>query len=181
MRKVLVLGLILALLGACGTATNEASTSPTPSVSPSMSYSFSTDPAVLGPDLQKYLNNLGTIGTLENEVVGLFDAVSGKNFTTNAQLQKQLDLIIPKAQKFLKQLKVIETKHPEITHFHNQYIDIWQQQVSAFETMSAALENADQDALETAASNVESARSKIAPLQAELQALTEYAGVEIVF
>lgn len=146
-----------------------------------MSYQFETDPEILGPDLQTYLNDLGKIGPLENEVVGLFDAVSGTNFTSNEQLQKQLELIFPKANEFLTKLNQIDIKHPEIAHFHEQYLAIWQQQVQAFEAMDDAITAEDQTALQTAAGNIEIARAKIAPLQAELQALSEYAGVEIVF
>jgi hypothetical protein len=185
MRKIVGFITILALLGACGTDSGEGSASPIPSnsvsPSPSQSYLFETDPEILGPDLQVYLNTLGNIGALENEVVGLFDAVSGENFTTNEQLQKQLELIIPKAEKFISKLQKINVKHPEITHFHEQYVAIWQQQLAAFKEMDVAIQNDDQSALQAAAAEVEIARGKITPLQAELKALTEYSGIEIVF
>jgi cell division septum initiation protein DivIVA len=71
--------------------------------------------------------------------------------------------------------------HPEITHFHEQYVAIWQQQLAAFEAMDIAIQNDDQSALQAAAAEVEIARGKITPLQAELKALTEYSGIEIVF
>lgn len=181
MRKTLGFILICALLTGCGSANTSQSTSPTPSPSASTSYLFETDPEILGPALQTYLNDLGKIGALENEVVGLFDAVSGTNFTNNAQLKKQLELIIPKAGAFLSKLKEITTTQPEITHFHEQYVSIWQQQTEAFEEMNAALIAEDQTTLEGAAGKIEIARARITPLQSELKALSEYAGIEIVF
>ena len=168
-------------MSACGTDSSQETPSPSVTTSASPTYDFTTDPAILGPDLQMYLNNLGNIGVLENEVVGLFDAVSGSNFQGPAQLLKQLELIIPKAQSFLEQLEKIETKQPEIEHFHSSYVGIWQEQVSAFEGMKTAIENENEAELQNQAARIESARSRIAPLQLELQALAEYAGIDIVF
>ena len=168
-------------MSACGSGSSQETPSPSISTSASPTYDFRTDPATLGPDLQKYLNSLGNIGVLENEVVGLFDAVSGPNFQGPAQLQKQLELIIPKAKSFLEQLEKIETKHPEIQHFHSSYVGIWQEQVSGFEGMKTAIDNENETELQNQAARIESARSRIAPLQLELQALAEYAGIDIVF
>lgn len=181
MRKILGFLMIFAVLTACTSANSEESPSPSLSESPSASYNFQTDPAVLGPDLEVYLNSLGNLGVLENEVVGLFDAVTGANFKGNPQLLKQLELIVPKASEFLEKLQKIKTKHPEIEHFHSEYVAIWQEQSDAFVAMKLAIENDDQVALETEAVNVQVARKRIAPLQDELQALTKYAGIEIVF
>ena len=181
MRKILAIFVIFSLITACGTESNQETPSPSISTSASPTYDFTTDPAILGPDLQMYLNSLGNIGVLENEVVGLFDAVSGPNFQGTAQLLKQLELIIPKARSFLEQLEKIETKHPEIEHFHSSYVGIWQEQVSAFEGMKDAIESENESELQNQAARIESARSRIAPLQLELQALAEYAGVDIVF
>ncbi|MGA0856604.1 MAG: hypothetical protein ACO3P3_00320 [Candidatus Nanopelagicales bacterium] len=181
MRKILIILAILGLMTACSANLIQESPSPSISTSASPTYDFRTDPATLGPDLQMYLNSLGNIGVLENEVVGLFDAVSGPNFQGPAQLLKQLELIIPKAKSFLKQLEKIETKQPEIKHFHSSYIEIWQEQVSAFEGMKSAIESENDTELQNQAAKIESARSKIAPLQLELQALAEYAGIDIVF
>lgn len=181
MRKIVVIATFFILLAGCGASDTELSPTETTSRAPSPSFTFTTDPAVLGPDLEAYLNDLGKIGALENEVVGLFDAVTGTNFTTNEQLQKQLELILPKANDFLQQLQTFKTKQPEIEHFHSQYVEIWTAQVEAFKAMDAAITNKDQTALQQAAANVEIARSKIGPLQKELQALSEYAGVQIVF
>lgn len=172
---------ILAILGGCTSQEAGKSPSPSPSTSETFGYVFETDPEVLGPDLEAYLNSLGNLGVLENEVVGLFDAVSGTNFKGNAQLLKQLELIIPKANTFLAKLKKVELKHPEIKHFHNEYISIWSEQVSAFEGMKIAIEAENQTGLEAEANRIQSARSRIAPLQEELKALTDYAGIEIVF
>lgn len=181
MRKILGFVVILGLLAGCSASSSEVSPSPSTTESPSASYQFETSPEILGPDLQAYLKDLGKIGALENEVVGLFDAVSGTNFTSNAQLQKQLELIIPKADEFLTKLQNVKTMQPEIVHFHEQYVAIWQEQVTSFKAMNDALTAEDQTALQTAAGNIEVARAKIAPLQEELKALSEYAGVEIVF
>ena len=181
MRKILIILAILGLMSACGTDSSQETPSPSVSTSASPTYDFTTDPAILGPDLQMYLNSLGNIGVLENEVVGLFDAVSGSNFQGPAQLLKQLELIIPKAQSFLEQLEKIETKQPEIEHFHSSYVGIWQEQVSAFEGMKTAIETENETELQNQAAKIESARSRIAPLQLELQALAEYAGIDIVF
>lgn len=172
---------ILAILGGCTSQEADKSPSPSPSTSETPGYVFETDPEVLGPDLEAYLNSLGNLGVLENEVVGLFDAVSGTNFKGNAQLLKQLELIIPKANTFLSKLKQLEIRHPEIENFHNEYVSIWTEQVSAFEGMKAAIEADDQSALETEANRITSARRGISPLQNQLKALTAYAGIEIVF
>jgi hypothetical protein len=181
MRKILIILAILGLMSACGSGSSQETPSPSVSTSASPTYDFQTDPTILGPELQMYLNSLGNIGVLENEVVGLFDAVSGPNFQGPAQLQKQLELIIPKAKSFLEQLEKIETKHPEIERFHSSYVGIWQEQMSAFEGMKTAIENENETELQNQAAKIESARSRIAPLQLELQALAEYAGIDIVF
>lgn len=178
---MLGLSLILLVLAACTGQNSEVSPSASPAASLSPSYLFETDPEVLGPDLQAYLNNLGQLGALENEVVGLFDAVSGDNFKGNAQLLKQLELIIPKANTFLTALKKVKAKHPEIEHFHAEYVSIWQEQSTAFKGMKVAITKEDQKALEIEASKVQNARNRIKPLQDELKALTDYAGIEIVF
>lgn len=181
MRKIVGLLMVFAVLTACTSGNSEGNPTPGSSVSPSASYTFETDPDVLGPDLEAYLNSLGNIGVLENEVVGLFDAVTGSNFKGNPQLLKQLEQIVPKAMTFLSKLQKIQTKHPEIEHFHAEYVAIWQEQLAAFEGMKLALENKDQATLEAQSNRVEVARKRIAPLQSELQALTTYAGIEIVF
>lgn len=181
MRKILGFLMLFVVLTACTSANTEENPSPSLSGSPSASYLFETDPALLGPDLETYLNSLGNIGVLENEVVGLFDAVTGANFKGNPQLLKQLELIVPKAKTFVAKLQKIKTKHPEIEHFHAEYVAIWQEQLNAFEAMKVAIENDDQAALEAEANKVQLARKRIAPLQDELQALATYAGVEIVF
>ncbi|MEN9922989.1 MAG: hypothetical protein RIS09_503, partial [Actinomycetota bacterium] len=70
MRKIVVIATIFMLLTGCGASNSEPSPSETTSQTPSPSFTFTTDPAVLAPDLEAYLNDLGKIGALENEVVG---------------------------------------------------------------------------------------------------------------
>lgn len=179
MKKLLAAMLTLLVLVSCSSGVAEPSESQ--SQSPSTTFEFTTKPDILGKDLLIYLTELGKIGTLENEVVGLFDAVSGPNFKDDPTLLKQLEVIIPKSQEFLAKLEAIQGTQPEITSFHNKYVAVWQKQVPAFSDLKKAIESNDSVLYESALGIIVDARRGIEPLQAEIKALTEYAGIELQF
>lgn len=126
-------------------------------------------------DLLKYMNeSLPALSEQELEAVGLYDSVSGPNYTNDETMYYTiLDEVIPKYRDFIDNLEKIEIETEELTKIHEIYIEAVNIQNSGFLTILTAIEEQDSEKINEANAKLTEARTMIRDYQNKLDALAK--------
>jgi biopolymer transport protein ExbB/TolQ len=131
-----------------------------------------SDKDYLEEELDKYKDDMKSLAQLETNAVNAYDNVIGENYkddyTTFAVIEGE---VIPKYRKFIDELEKIKPEHEKVRNLHEIYIEAANNQLNAFVTILAAIEQQDYELVTEANKGLESARKLIRDWEYELKSL----------
>jgi hypothetical protein len=138
-----------------------------------------SDPAQ--DEILSYVNDeLPPLAELETEVIGLYDSVTGVNYTDDYTLYDTLSIdIIPMYTEFIGKLEGIRVSDQGLRDIHEDYIAAANKQHGAFVKMLTALENQDVSMIQEVNEILNESRQEMRDYQYDLEAYANEHDVEL--
>lgn len=136
--------------------------------------------ANLAQDFTIYLDEIILLAPEEDRIIGLYDSVTGVNYTDDEILYSTLfDEIVPSYRQFVLELESIMPKNTRIRELHELYIDAANIQYNSFTLMLSALEEQDMDKVTQANQGLDDARALLRDWLYEVEAISVETGVSL--
>ncbi|MFC7687798.1 hypothetical protein [Ureibacillus sp. GCM10028918] len=134
--------------------------------------------ADLADDFTIYIDEVILLAPEEDRIIGLYDSVTGANYTSDEVLYNTLfDEIVPSYREFVVELESIMPKNTRIRELHELYIDAANIQYNSFTLMLSALEEQDMDKVTQANQGLDEARALLRDWLYEVEAISVETGV----
>ncbi|WP_235849019.1 MULTISPECIES: hypothetical protein [Bacillaceae] len=132
-------------------------------------------------DLEDYVNNqIMPLAEEEEEIVALYESVTGVNYTDDFILYDTIELdIIPKYQTFINDLEAIRPATSEVREVHETYIQASNVQYNAMVMILEAIEFQDQGMIIDANEKLDEARTLFRQFQYDLEDLLDEHNLEL--
>lgn len=106
-----------------------------------------------------YLDEMMLLAVEEERIIGLYDSVTGVNYTNDEVLYYTLlDEVIPGYRQFVSDLEAIMPKNAEVQALHEKYIEAANIQYNSFTLMISAIEQQSMDTMTEANQGLDEAR-----------------------
>lgn len=106
-----------------------------------------------------YLDEMMLLAVEEERIIGLYDSVTGVNYTNDEALYYTLlDEVIPGYRQFVADLEAIMPENKEIRALHEKYIEAANIQYNSFTLMISAIEQQSMDTMTEANQGLDEAR-----------------------
>ncbi|MBD8026772.1 hypothetical protein H9636_08880 [Ureibacillus sp. Re31] len=106
-----------------------------------------------------YLDEMMLLAVEEERIIGLYDSVTGVNYTNDEVLYYTLlDEVIPGYRQFVADLEAIMPKNAEVQALHEKYIEAANIQYNSFTLMISAIEQQSMDTMTEANQGLDEAR-----------------------
>ncbi|MEK9200136.1 hypothetical protein ACH0B5_16655 [Ureibacillus sp. 179-F W5.1 NHS] len=106
-----------------------------------------------------YLDEMMLLAVEEERIIGLYDSVTGVNYTNDEALYYTLlDEVIPGYRQFVADLEAIMPENKEIQALHEKYIEAANIQYNSFTLMISAIEQQSMDTMTEANQGLDEAR-----------------------
>ncbi|RNC97552.1 hypothetical protein [Lysinibacillus halotolerans] len=106
-----------------------------------------------------YLDEMMLLAVEEERIIGLYDSVTGVNYTNDEVLYYTLlDEVIPGYRQFVADLEAIMPENKEIQALHEKYIEAANIQYNSFTLMISAIEQQSMDTMTEANQGLDEAR-----------------------
>lgn len=142
-----------------------------------------TDPdsaSNLAQDFTLYVDEIILLAPEEDRIIGLYESVTGTNYTSDEKLYNTLlDEIVPSYREFVVELESIMPKNTRIRELHELYIDAANIQYNSFTLMLSALEEQDMDKVTQANQGLDEARALLRDWLYEVEAISVETGVSL--
>ncbi|WP_052130180.1 hypothetical protein [Ureibacillus sinduriensis] len=140
-----------------------------------------SDPAAnLAQDFTLYVDEIILLAPEEDRIIGLYESVTGSNYTSDEELYNTLfDEIVPSYREFVVELESIMPKNTRIRDLHELYIDAANIQYNSFTLMLSALEEQDMDKVTEANEGLDEARALLRDWLYEVEAISVETGVSL--
>jgi hypothetical protein len=132
-------------------------------------------------DLEDYVNN-GVLPLMsdEEEILALYDSVTGNNYTNDFILYETIqEEIIPKYRRFIDNIEAIRPTTPEVRKIHEIYIHASNEQFNAMVMILDAIDYQDHGLLKDANEKLHEARTLLRNFQYELDDLLDKHNLEV--
>lgn len=140
----------------------------------------STEESDLTQEFTNYIDEIILLAPEEDRIIGLYDSVTGLNYTNDEVLYYTLlDDVIPSYRQFTVEIESIMPKNQRIRDLHELYIEAANTQYNAFTLMISAIENQDMDTMTQANQGLDQARSLLRDWLYEVEAISTETGVRI--
>lgn len=134
----------------------------------------------LAQDFTLYVDEIILLAPQEDRIIGLYESVTGTNYTSDEKLYNTLfDEIVPSYREFVVELESIMPKNTRIRELHELYIDAANIQYNSFTLMLSALEEQDMDKVTQANQGLDEARALLRDWLYEVEAISAETGVSL--
>ncbi|MDN4494084.1 hypothetical protein [Ureibacillus aquaedulcis] len=134
----------------------------------------------LAEDFTLYIDEIILLAPEEDRIIGLYDGVTGTNYTNDEVLYNTLfDEIVPSYREFVVELESIMPQNERIRELHELYIDAANIQYNSFTLMLSALEEQDMDKVTEANQGLDKARALLRDWLYEVEAISVETGVSL--
>jgi hypothetical protein len=134
----------------------------------------------LAEGLMVYLEDISVLAPEETRIIGLYDSVTGVNYTDDETLYYTLmDEVIPGYREFVVELEAIMPQNAQIRDLHELYIEAANMQYNSFTLMISALEEQNMDTMTQANQGLEQARKLLRDWLYEVEAISSETGVDL--
>lgn len=134
----------------------------------------------LTQDFTNYIDEIILLAPEEDRIIGLYDSVTGLNYTNDEVLYYTLlDEVIPSYRQFVTEIESIMPKNPRIRDLHELYIEAANTQYNSFTLMISAIEHQDMDTMTQANQGLDQARTLLRDWLYEVEAISVETGVRI--
>ena len=113
-------------------------------------------------DLVNYINqDILSIASLEQDALGQYASVTGKNYTTAAAVREALEKkVIPRYSEFVRLLRTFRPETEEVRRLHGIYLKGADLLLNGFRTKLAGLEKGDEFLIRAANAQIEKGRQE---------------------
>lgn len=136
--------------------------------------------SALEEEFKIYVEEIILLAPEENRIIGLYESVTGANYSNDEVLYNTLfDEIVPSYRQFVVELESIMPKNTRIRELHELYIDAANIQYNSFTLMLSALEEQDMDKVTQANQGLDEARALLRDWLYEVEAVSVETGVSL--
>ena len=127
-----------------------------------------------------YVDSIRELAPEEERLIGLYDSVTGDNYTDDEELYYTLsEEIIPGYLSFINDVEEIVPNNREIRDIHEKYIGAINTQNGAFTLMLSAIENQDYATITEANGKLDEARRALRDYLYDVEELANRIGVNL--